>query len=159
MSTSSRFAVAVHAVTLIAVRNAARPIGSRQPLTSEIIACSVGANAVTIRQVLGALREAALVRSRPGNSGGWSLAREPETIQLADIYRAVGDDTLFPLHHQALDGSCVVGRNIHEVLRPRFAAARHALEIQLAQTTIAELMQDVSCTEARQAITTVSPSR
>ena len=68
MNNSTRFAVAVHTLTLILQ-------GQGEPVTSEAIAGSVNTNPVVIRRVLGALRGADLVLSQGGNGGGWRLTR------------------------------------------------------------------------------------
>ena len=88
MNTNSRFAVAIHILTLLA----------SQPdtiLTSGEIACSVTTNPVVIRRVLGRLRQAGLVRSQAGLGGGWQLERLPEQITLQDAYCAMREGNLF----------------------------------------------------------------
>ena len=65
---SSRSAVAVHLLTLLAM------FEGGEPLPSGYMADSVNTNAVVVRRILGALREAGLVRSQEGSGGGWYLA-------------------------------------------------------------------------------------
>ena len=136
MSTSSRFTVAVHTLTLLA----------QQPddlLTSELIAGSVNTNPVVIRRVLGELRVAQLVTSQGGNGGGWRLVRAPETITLRDVYCAVEDEPLFGLHHRAPNPDCTVGRHIQQALNRHFDEARRALEQHLERTSIADVLREV----------------
>ena len=94
MSVNSRFAVAIHILTMLAYQ---------QPelLTSGFIACSVTTNPVVIRRVLGDLRRAGLVTSQAGSGGGWKLRREPEQITLLDAYEAVKEGTLLPCMRSA----------------------------------------------------------
>ncbi|MCA1734101.1 MAG: Rrf2 family transcriptional regulator, partial [Acidobacteria bacterium] len=54
MATSSRFAVATHILTVLAVRG-------DEPSSSNLIASSVGTNPVVIRRLLGMLGRAGLV--------------------------------------------------------------------------------------------------
>lgn len=136
MNSSSRFAVAIHTLTLLTQSGA-------QPLTSEYIAGSVNTNPVVIRRVLGALRRARLVASRGGNGGGWRLLGDPASITLRDVYRAVEDEALFPLHHRPPNPHCPVGRHIQQALAGRFAAALSALEEELARATIADVLREV----------------
>ncbi len=136
MHASSRFAVAVHVLTLLAQ-------GGEEPITSEYIAGSVNTNPVVIRRVLGALRAARLVTSQGGNGGGWRLVAEPAAISLRDVYRSVEEPTVFRLHHRPPNPSCPVGRHIQRVLVGRFAAANLALEEELARSTIADILHEV----------------
>src|SRR5437667_14393 len=99
---SSRFAVAIHVLTLLASRDG--------PLTSEYIAGSVNTNAVVIRRLMKALRGAKLVVSQGGPGGGWRLARAPEAMSLRDVYRAVEDPPLFRQHDPS--SLCPIGSTI-----------------------------------------------
>ena len=84
--TNTQFALAVHVLTLLGIDP-----GTHH--SSEFLAGSAGASAVHVRRVLGRLRRAGLVRSRPGPSGGWLVAGELCDTTLADVWRAVnGDD-------------------------------------------------------------------
>jgi Rrf2 family protein len=105
------------------------------------LADSAGSNPVHVRRVLAHLRQAALVRSRPGPSGGWQLAAEPEAITLADVCRAVqGDDHLLGLHGP--NPNCPVGQRIQAELVALDRRAAAAVEAELAETTVAELVGD-----------------
>jgi len=134
MNTSSRFAVAVHILTLLAYREG-------HPVTSESVSDSVNTNPVVIRRVLGALRDAKLVTSQTGPGGGWRLARPPDAITLRDAYRAVEVDTLFPLPQRAPNPACSVGRTIQRSLERVFRETEAALDSQLARTTVATMLE------------------
>ena len=136
MSTSTRFTVAIHILTLLA--NAAGEL-----LTSEFIASSVNTNSVVIRRLLGLLREARLVVSQGGPGGGWELSRAAKSITLRDIYRAVEGSTLFPLHSSTPNPRCPVGSTIQSALTGRFETAQHALEKDLERTTVADLLHQL----------------
>jgi len=91
-STNTQFAVAVHVLTYLAGDVAAA-------VSSEELSRSTNVNPVYVRRVLGPLREAGLVRSRPGVHGGWELTPDGRDVTLARIWRLVqGDDAVLGLH-------------------------------------------------------------
>ena len=133
MSTSSRFAVAVHILTLMAW-------SEDEPLKSEQVAESVNTNPVVIRRMLCELSEANLVVSQPGSMGGSRLSREPGEITLRDVYHAVECPGVFSLHRQPASRQCPVGMKIESVLGSVFAETNSAVEHVLAGITIKDVM-------------------
>jgi Rrf2 family protein len=112
-------------------------------LSSEEMAGSAGSNPVHVRRVLGRLRTAGLVASRPGVGGGWSLLAEPATTTLADVWRIVqGDDHVLGLHGAHPD--CTVGQGVQRALIAVDRRAAAAIEAELATTTIAELVAETA---------------
>jgi Rrf2 family protein len=136
MSGSSRFAVAVHVLALLAM-------DGREPVNSECIADSVNTHPVVIRRIQGTLRQAGLVTAQPGAGGGASLARPPEQITLLDVYRAVDGGSLFALHRQPPNPLCVCGRNIQVVLEEVFGQAGVAVEKVLQGISMAQVVQEI----------------
>jgi Rrf2 family protein len=129
--TNTQFAVAVHALTLLAYQPDAAQ-------SSEQIAASVGANPVHVRRVLGRLRTAGLVDSRPGPNGGWTLRLDPAEVRLGDIWRAVGSsDHMLGLH--AANPDCPVGREVQARLRSIDRHAADVLAAELDRVTIADV--------------------
>ena len=103
--TNTQFALAVHMLTVLA----ARPEATR---SSDQLAASAGTSPVYVRRVLGRLREAGLVTSRPGVNGGWQTAARYEATTLGDVWRAIqGDDRLLGLHD--VSPECAVAQRIH----------------------------------------------
>ena len=133
MQISSRFSVAVHILTLLAVT----PPG--ELLTSDRMAGSVNTNPVVIRRILGQLKKAGLVEVRAA-AGGTYLRRAPATISLLDVYRAVEvvENNLFSVHDKP-NPKCPVGRNIQAALDETLHRAQVALEQQLAGTSVAQV--------------------
>jgi DNA-binding IscR family transcriptional regulator len=129
---SSRFSIAVHILSLIAV--------SPVECTGDFIAGSVNTNPVIIRRIMGMLKKAGLITVRPGVGG--ALLRKPlDQITLLDIYRAVEvihDGELFHVHEGA-NPVCTVGRNIEAVLRVELTEAQKAMEQRLAQVPLSKL--------------------
>src|SRR3990172_9217592 len=109
MSTSSRFAVAVHVLTLMAWSD-------DEPVKSEQVAKSVNTNAVVIRRILCELAQARLVVSQTGSTGGSRLARKPAHITLLDVYHAVGAKGVFSMPRHPPSRRCPVGINIDNIL-------------------------------------------
>jgi Rrf2 family protein len=137
---NSRFAVAVHLLTLLSM---GEQRFSGEPLTSETAAGSVNTNPVVIRRILGSLRKAGMVRSQPGPNGGWFLARKPSEITLRDVYLAVEDDELFSMHHSPPSQKCPVGANIQTALNGYFREAEAAMERKLGEQTIEDVIGKV----------------
>lgn len=129
--TNTQFALAVHVLTMLA----ALP---RELQSSEQMAASAGSNPVHIRRVLGRLRNAGMVSSRPGPHGGWRLLRSPAQTTLADVWRAMnGDDPVLGLHDASPD--CEVGQRIQTSLEAIDRRTLAAIEAELAGTTLADL--------------------
>lgn len=137
MPTSTRFAVAVHVLTALAVNG-------DKPLRSEDLAYSANTGAVVIRGLLSRLGGAGLTRSQMGAGGGALLAKPAQEIRLLDVYQAVEDTELFSLHRTPPCKNCAVGGNILEAIQPILNRARHALEEELAQSTIADVAAEVA---------------
>ncbi|MNN09544.1 putative HTH-type transcriptional regulator YwnA [compost metagenome] len=130
---STRFSIAVHSLSLIAVYPEA--------CTGDFIAGSVNTNPVIIRRIMGMLKKAGLVDVRPG-VGGASLRKDPNQITLLDVYRAVNvteENQLFRIHENPNIG-CLVGRNIENVLQDELRDAQSLMEQRLAHTTIGQLV-------------------
>jgi Rrf2 family protein len=137
MPTSSRFAIAVHALTLLAR-------GGDEPLKSEAVARSVCTSPVVVRRIWCLLAEAGLIASRTGAAGGSRLARGASEITLLDVYRAVEPGAIFALHPNPPNRRCAVGRNIQGVLGSVLGEAQRRMEQSLAEVTIADVLRDVT---------------
>ena len=134
MSTSSRFAVAVHVLTLMAWAD-------EEPLKSDHVAESVNTNPVVIRRMLCELAESKLVVSQTGATGGSRLARRPEEITLLDIYQAVESRGVFSLHRHPPNPDCPVGVNIGTVLNDVLDEVDSAVEGVLANITLKDAVK------------------
>ena len=100
---------------------------------------SVGSSPVYLRRVLGALRRAGLVESRPGVHGGWLLARAPERITLGDAWRAVqGDEPILAIHGPP--PGCPVGDSVRERLAEVEARVASSIEGALDAQTVADTL-------------------
>jgi Rrf2 family protein len=134
MSTNSRFAVAVHVLSLMAW-------SGEEPLKSEQVAESVNTNPVVIRRMLLELADAGLVISQTGSLGGSRLANDPAKTTLLDVYRALEHGGVFSLHRQPPSRDCPVGVNIETVLGEVLLEVDSAVEQVLGRITINDVVQ------------------
>ncbi|WP_250029649.1 Rrf2 family transcriptional regulator [Paractinoplanes maris] len=137
MAANSRLTIAVHALTWMAL---AEQRGD-DPMTSDQVAASVNTNPVVIRRSLGELRRAGLVGVRHRAGAGWHLARPASGITLLDVYDAVEQPRQFALHHTEPNLQCPVGHGIRPVLDELYGGVEQAVRLQLAQTTIADVLR------------------
>ncbi|MGX7419347.1 Rrf2 family transcriptional regulator [Carnobacterium gallinarum] len=133
MSISTKFPVAVHVLSLLALNR-------QMTIYSDFIAGSVNTNPVVIRRVVGLLKKAGMVNSAPG-IGGISLIKEPSEISLSAIYQAVtpAESKLFSLH-QNTNPDCIIGRNIQSALEESMSNAEKALINELGNETLADIL-------------------
>ncbi|PRY30774.1 Rrf2 family transcriptional regulator [Pseudosporangium ferrugineum] len=134
-STNTRFAVAVHVLTYLAGLDD-RAAGSEE------LARSANVNPVYIRQVMGPLRGAGLVRSKPGVHGGWALALLPHDIPLDRVWTLLqGDDPVLGLHGP--DPGCATGRSVQRSLIDLDREVADAITARLHAVTVADLLSAV----------------
>jgi len=134
MSTNSRFAVAVHVLSLMAW-------SGEEPLKSEQVAESVNTNPVVIRRILKELAEAGLVVSQTGSLGGSRLAHDPAETTLLDVYQALEYGGVFSLHRAPPSRDCPVGVNIETVLGDVLLEVDTAVEKVLQNITINDVVR------------------
>ncbi len=135
MQTSRRFSIATHLLLCLRVFRDLKA-------TSTFLAGSIHVHPVIVRNILGQLKRAGLVRVAAG-SGGARLARAPGAITLLDIYRAVEDQDggLFSFHDHP-NPRCPVGKHIRRVLEGHLQAAQQRMEASLARTRLADLERE-----------------
>ena len=141
MRSSCRFAMAVHVLAVLAYKDGDR-------VTSNLLAASVNTNPVIIRRLLLVLQHARLVETRKGAGFGSRLSRSPARINLAEVYRAVEDADSFVMPSRKPNRGCPVGQCIQAELKKVFASAEAALRRDLANTTLASVMDCVKAASA-----------
>ena len=138
MQISSRFTIATHMLVIIALE------GKENKVTSDFLASSVGVNPVIIRKTLSQLKKAELISVARG-TGGAAIIKNLEDISLLDVYQAVEclgkTGKLFSFHDNP-NPACPVGANIHEVLDQKLLDIQLAMENQLRQTSLAQVVED-----------------
>ena len=134
-SVNTQFSIAVHALAAIA--------NYKRPFTSEVLAGSVNANPVFVKRILVKLSKAKLATTTRGKSGGYDLARSPESISLFDIYSAVSPPNAFAIHAYEEKKWCVVSSNIKEVMGEVLIDTQKAVESDLRRTTLADVVSKI----------------
>jgi Rrf2 family protein len=129
MLSSSRFAMTVHALCVLAK-------SGKGPVCSTYIAQSVHTNPVVIRRLMTQLERAQLVKSTAGRSGGFELFGDPRDLTLADIYSVVEDDNVFRMHKADPASKCPVAAQMGKVLAVPLGAAHAAMTNSLRATTL-----------------------
>ena len=133
MLSSSRFIVAVHALSVLA------RFAGKGPVCSATVAESVHTNPVVIRRLMTELEKADLVRSVAGRSGGFELNRDASSITLADVYFEVEDENVFRMHRTDPQSSCPIACQLGKILSAPLRAAECALHSSLAKTSIRDV--------------------
>ena len=138
MQISSRFTIATHMLVIIALK------GKESKVTSDFLASSVGVNPVIISKTLSQLKKAELISVARG-TGGAEIIKDLEDISLLDVYQAVEclgkTGQLFSFHDNP-NPACPVGANIHGVLDEKLQKIQMAMEKELGQTSLAQLVAD-----------------
>lgn len=89
-----------------------------------------------LQAILADLRRAGVVISQRGQSGGWRLARDPRTVSVADVIRAV-DGPLVSVY--GLRPEAVSYNETADVLQHVWIAARRSLRDVFEEVSIAQL--------------------
>ncbi len=140
MAANSKFAVAVHALTMLALHDEKRQ-------TSRDIAGSISTNPVVIRRLLAQLAKAGIVESAHGSKGGFSLAKPAAKVSLLDVYKAVEDcGSLFALHDKKND-ECPVACRMAGILKDVFAGVESKVTPELKRTSIADIVGRIGLTD------------
>ncbi len=137
MQITSKFTIAVHIITAIDF------FKDTEKVTSNFLAGSVGANPVIVRNVMGQLKEVGIIEISQGKSG-ITLAKDLEDITFFDIYKAVdciNEQGLFHFHENP-NAACPVGRNIHKSTDDRLKKIQLAMEDEMKQITLADVVAD-----------------
>ncbi len=125
----------MHILSLIAIDEGGNP-------TSGGMAGSIGVNPVIVRNVMGMLRRAGLVRTQQGVAGA-ELVRPLSQVTLLDVYRAVEEEReLFSVHLRP-NPNCPIRANIQGTLERVFGEAQEVMEAKLAATTVSDIVRDL----------------
>jgi Rrf2 family protein len=130
--------VKISAKSDYAVRAAAELAASEpgRPVKAEALARAQGIPGNFLENILAALRNAGIVRSQRGADGGYLLARDPSSVSLADVIRAV-DGPLAAVRGEAPEEQAYPGAASD--VAAVWIAVRAALRDVLERTTLADL--------------------
>ena len=138
MSDSQKFPVAAHALAYLAHKGA---YSAADAASSAVLAASVPTNPVVIRRVTALLAKAGLIATRPGASGGSWLLRQPETICLDEVLKAVNGCAHIGSPPAGAKG-CPISEHIPRQVAKALTAADEAATEALSKITIADLLAD-----------------
>ncbi|AQR94422.1 MULTISPECIES: Rrf2 family transcriptional regulator [Clostridium] len=138
MKISSRFTVAIHILSVLAIQKDVL-------CTSEFIAGSVNTNPVVIRRIISMLKKAGLISVTSG-TGGASINKPLKDITLLEIYKAVNvveEGGLFQFNENP-NPDCPIGKNIQSILELVLLKAQDAMENILSSFTMNDLIEDLN---------------
>lgn len=137
MAANSRFAVAVHALAVIAYHADERH-------TSRAIAGSVATNPVVIRRLLAQLMRAGIVESTHGAKGGFRLAKPAAKVSLHDIREAVEDCGGLFAQREKKNEKCPIACRMATILKGVFARVEAKVGPELKRTTLADIVGELN---------------
>lgn len=135
MQISTKCSIAVHCLIFI---HEARGIAK---VTSSLLAQSTGCNPVIIRNILSALKKAALI-TVPRGTGGAELCTDPSQITLYQIYTALEPDGVTSIIgvHPCQDRPCPVAQNIGKVLQTSYHRIENAIQQAMEEITLESMI-------------------
>lgn len=113
-----------------------------EPLTSEVLARSMGTNPAVFRRTMAGLREAGFVVSERGHGGGWKLARPLREITLLAVYDALDQPNLFSIGNRSRNPECLVERNVNAVVADTMAEATALFARRFGEITLDQIMPE-----------------
>ncbi|HCO24870.1 Rrf2 family transcriptional regulator [Gimesia maris] len=112
------------------------------PVTSKDLSEMMVTNPVVIRQTMAGLRKQGYVKSEKGHGGGWTLACDPSTVTLQDIYAALGSPSLLAISNRTESPGCLVEQAVNSTLQQTFNEAEELLLSRFGEITLAMLIAE-----------------
>ncbi|WP_454190109.1 Rrf2 family transcriptional regulator [Paenibacillus sp. Marseille-Q7038] len=141
MKYSTKFSDAIHILVYIHV-------SKDKDLSSKAIAHSINTHPSYVRQIMSSLKKGGLLISVHGHANP-SLAREPEKINLLDIYKAVeGNKQILHLDTHT-NPDCIVGCNIQKITALYFQEIQNTTERKMEQIYLSDLVHKISDIELK----------
>lgn len=130
MRVSAKSDYALRALIEIATRSDGAPVSAEQLGKAQNIPHGF------LQSILADLRKAGVLVSQRGQSGGWRFARNPDSVSVADVIRAVDGPlvSVYGLRPEAVDYD-----ESAQVLQHVWIAARRSLRDVFEHVSIAEL--------------------
>ena len=137
MHISTKCSVALHCLLFI------YEYGGKTKVTSELLSRSTGMNAVTIRNIMSALKRDGIISVKYG-TGGATMNCAPDDINLYRVCKALEPDFLSKLIgvHSAPSSLCPIGLNIHSVLDRSYEKIRDDLKSSLEEISLEKITSD-----------------
>lgn len=141
MKRDSRLSSVLHALLHMAEQ--------KGPMTSETLARCMGTHPVVVRRTMGLLREAGLVTSERGHSGGWRIAADLAKVSLRQLHEILGEPAIFAVGNRNETPECLVEQSVNAALDGAFAEAEALLLDRFSHVTLADLAADFARRHAR----------
>ncbi|VUX03341.1 Putative HTH-type transcriptional regulator YwnA [Streptococcus pasteurianus] len=137
MPYSARLATSVH--ILLAIYH----FENKEKVTSTFLANSIQTNPVIVRNLLGKLQKAELVKVE-ATVGGAHLTKAPQELTFWDIFQEREDKNkpIFKANDDT-NPNCPVGRVVNSVLQPRIDEVQENFKASLENITLASLITDM----------------
>lgn len=137
MHISTKCSVSIHCLVFI------NEYGNQKKVTSELLSLSTGISAVTIRNIMSALKKDGIIEVKPG-TGGTTINCPLSDITLYRICKAIEPDFLSKLIgvHSFPSPFCPVGQNIHNVLNHSYEKIKNDLCVSLQNITLEDIIKD-----------------
>lgn len=137
MQISTKFTIAVHILAAVEF------FGGGEKVTSGLLASSIGANPVIVRNLMADLKKAGLLGVKLGTGGAYILKPLSE-VTFYDVYAAVekSKDNLFRFHGKP-NPKCPVGRNIHAALDGRLSEVQREFEDDLKRRKVGDVVREI----------------
>lgn len=111
-------------------------------MTSEALGLCMNTNPVVVRRTMALLREAGIVASARGHSGGWSITKDLGAVTLFQLHEVLGEPAIFAIGNRNEMPECLVEQSVNAALDQAFAEAEALLLERFASVTIADLATD-----------------
>ncbi|MFJ5299099.1 Rrf2 family transcriptional regulator [Pseudomonas sp. NPDC088368] len=109
------------------------------PVTSDRIAEMLGTNPVVVRRTMSGLRDAGYVHSEKGHGGGWVITCDLEQVTLLDIYKAVGEPSLFAIGNERSNPDCMIEQVVNLAVDDALREAESVLVERFRSVSLGEL--------------------
>ena len=137
MHISTKCSVAIHCLLFIS------EYGEKMKVTSALLSRSTGMNAVTIRNIMSALKRDGIILVKYG-TGGATLNCPPGEISLYRVCKALEPDFLLKLIgvHASPSDLCPIGQHIHAVLDHSYEKIRTDVSKSLKEISLEQIISD-----------------
>ncbi|ULO10068.1 Rrf2 family transcriptional regulator [Paenibacillus sp. 19GGS1-52] len=133
MAELKRFGYGLQALVVLASRSG--------QYSSTEIAELINGEATALRKILSRLTDAGFIEVSQGRGGGYTLARRPEDITLAEVYRSLQDDGAQWERMLDTTGNNFFGKKVRESFVQIITDIHTQVDHVLLSYTIADLME------------------
>ncbi|CAK8054445.1 Rrf2 family transcriptional regulator [Eupransor demetentiae] len=136
MKYSLQFSDAIHILAYLDI------FAGSDRLASADIAGSIETNPTRVRRIMAALKQAGLITTQAGSACP-HLTKPTNQITFADVYAALDEPQhIIPIDEKT-NPDCPVGANIQAALDKQYQRLDAALNAEMQQITLAEVLKDM----------------